>query len=67
MLLHMPKETGVGKKEAWQDNTLLIQNMRDPLSKTSEHTYICNPLHGKLKHLINIPTVCLHLLILFFF
>lgn len=62
MLLHMPKEKGVEMKEAWQDNTLIIQNTSDPLSKTSEHTYICNPLLGKLKHLINISAVCLHLL-----
>lgn len=49
MLLHMPKEKDVGKKEAWQDNTLIIQNISDPLSKTSEQTYICNSLLGKLE------------------
>lgn len=45
-LLHMPKEKGVGKKGAWQDNTLTIQNISDPLSKTNEPTYICNPYLG---------------------
>lgn len=65
MLLHMPKEKGVGKKEAWQDNTLIIQNISDPLSKISEQTYICNSLLGKLEHLINISAICLHLLFFF--